>query len=115
MPVVLPNGQTVSAEVDTGSQALILDERFMKPLGISPKSSTVKRRDGKDETGHSYARYFSKLDKGVHLPGAPQMVVAPMEVMFQKIIYEGLVGHYFLEHFRVTYNLPEAQMIFRKP
>lgn len=115
MPVVLPNGQTVSAEVDTGSQALILDERFMKPLDISAKSPNVRKRHGKDETGHAHTRYFSKLDKGIHLPGAPQMVVAPMEVMFQKIIYEGLVGHYFLEPFTVTYNLPESQMVFRKP
>lgn len=115
MSVVLPNGKIISAEVDTGSQALILDERFMKPLGISPTSKSVKKREGKDETGHTYTRYFSKLAKGIHLPGAPQMAVAPMEVMFQKIIYEGLVGHYFLKQFTVTYNFPESQMVFRKP
>ena len=34
--------------------------------------------------------------------------------MFQKIIYDGLVGHSFFRNFNVTYNLPEAEMIFSK-
>jgi hypothetical protein len=43
------------------------------------------------------------------------MGVDSLSVMFQKIIYDGLVGHYFLREFRVTYDLPRKEMIFRKP
>lgn len=115
LPLILPNGQKISVEVDTGSQALILHERYMLPLGISPTDPKVKRKDGKDETGHRYSRFFTTLAGTVHLPGSPKMKVTSPTVMFQKIIYDGLVGHDFLKQFRVTYDIPKSEMIFRKP
>lgn len=113
MPLILPNGEKITAEVDTGSQALILHERFMKKLGVSKSDPKVKVKRGKDETGYKYVRYFSKVKGRVHLPGAPQIKDEFPEVMFQKIIYDGLVGHYFLKQYQVTYNIPAAEMIFR--
>lgn len=114
MPLVLPNGQKISVEVDTGSQALILNEKFMKELGIKPDDPSVKRKDGKDETGHTYSRYFTSLKGRVHIPQSQEIGADHPEVMFQKIIYDGLVGHYFLSQFRVTYDLPHSELIFRK-
>jgi len=115
MPVDLPNGQRISVEVDTGSEALILHEKFMKILRVSKDGPTVKTKEGKDETGHSYFRYFTKLEGDVHLPGDKKMGVSGISVMYQKIIYEGLVGHAFLREFSVTYDIPNARMNFRKP
>ena len=115
MPLVLPHGQEAKVEVDTGSQSLILHEKYMKPLGISPNGPEVKRRDGKDETGHTYARFFTSLNGPVHLPGAKSMKMENPAVMFQKIIYDGLVGYYFLREFTVTYDLPKAEIIFNRP
>jgi hypothetical protein len=115
LPLELSGGQKINAEVDTGSQALILHERFMKTLGIAADSPNVRRKDGKDETGHEFSRYFTRLEGNVHLPGSPEMGVKGIDAMFQKIIYDGLVGHYFLREFRVTYDLPRSRMIFRKP
>jgi hypothetical protein len=114
MPLVLPNGEKIAAEVDTGSQALILHERYMKPLQILSTDPSVKRKEGKDETGHSYSRFFTNLRGAIHLPNAPKMNSEAPEVMFQKIIYDGLVGHYFFKNFRVTYDLPNLEMIFRR-
>jgi len=115
MPLILPNGRQISVEVDTGSQALILNETFMKELSISPDSPSVKRKDGKDETGHSYSRFFTKLHGSVSVPQSSAIKSDQPDVMFQKIIYEGLVGHYFLSQFRVTYDLANSEMIFRQP
>jgi hypothetical protein len=114
MPMTVSKIGNVSVEVDTGSQALILDERFMHPLGIAKNDPSVRRRDGKDETGHSYSRYFTTIPELVHLPNTFTIGTNPTDVMFQKIIYDGLVGHNFLSQFLVTYNLPEFEMIFRK-
>lgn len=114
MPLVLPNNQQISVEVDTGSQALILHERYMKSLGVSATDPKVKRKDGKDETGHMYSRFFTSLSGSVHLPHSPAMKMNSPEVMFQKIIYDGLVGHYFLKQFRVTFDLEKSEMIFRR-
>lgn len=115
MPLILPNGKQISAEVDTGSQALILDEKFMAALGIKGTDSSVRQKEGKDETGHAFNRYFTTLNRAVHLPDHPEMKVESINVMFQKIIYDGLVGHFFLREFTVTYNLKKSEMIFRKP
>lgn len=115
MPLAIPNNQVIKAEVDTGSQSLILHERYMKSLQIESTDAAVKRREGKDETGHSYVRYFTSLNGAVHLVGAEHMKINSPQVMFQKIIYDGLVGFYFLREFDVTYDLPNSQMIFNKP
>ncbi len=115
MHLVLPNGQQAKMEVDTGSQSLILHEKYMQQLGLSPNDPKVKRRDGKDETGHIYSRFFTSLTGSVHLPGADDMKMENPAVMFQKIIYDGLVGFYFLREFKVTYDLPRAELIFNKP
>lgn len=115
MPLLLPNGTQISAEVDTGSQALILDERFMIPLGLIPSDKRIRNREGQDETGHTFKRYFAKMPGRVSLPRVHEIGVDGIDVMFQKIIYEGLVGHNFLSKFLVTYNLPSSEMIFRIP
>lgn len=115
MPLVLPNGEAIKAEVDTGSQSLILHERYMNKLNISQTDPKVKRKDAKDETGHSYARFFTTLNGPVHLLGAEDMKLESPSVMFQKIIYDGLVGFYFLREFDVTYDLRSSQMIFNRP
>jgi len=115
MPLVLPNGGQVSVEVDTGSKSLILNERFMAPLGLLPSDTHVRNREGIDETGHAFKRYFTKIPGRVHLPHNREIGINNIDVMFQKIIYDGLAGHYFLSQFLVTYNLPNSEMIFRIP
>lgn len=114
MRFVLPNQETVSVELDTGSQALILHEKYMKRLGFSPSDSRIKVREGMDETGNSYKRYFSKLDGLTHIPQSSKIGVKNLNVMFQKIIYDGLMGQFFLKPFLITYDLKHSEIIFRK-
>ena len=113
MPLVLPDDQRISVEVDTGSQILILNDSFMKALGVQADGPDVRRKDGKDETGNTFSRFFTSLQGKIHLVQSPDIGMENPEVMFQKIIYDGLVGHVFLSRFRVTYDLPNAEMIFR--
>jgi hypothetical protein len=115
MPLLLSNGDQVSVEVDTESKALILNERFMAPLGILQSDARLRKREGKDETGYAFIRYFTKLPGRVQLLQNREFGVDGIDVMFQKIIYDGLVGHYFLSQFLVTYNLPSSELIFRIP
>ncbi len=115
LPLILPNGTKISTEVDTGSQALILHEKYMPLLGVKKDAKDVRHKQGKDETGHVFDRYFTTLSGAVHLPDHPTMKVEAINTMFQKIIYDGLVGHFFLKEFTVTYNLKQSEMIFQKP
>jgi len=102
-------------EIDSGSQSLILDQRFMAALGIDPSAAGVKRVEGKDETGHGYTRFFSALPRALAVKGA-ESVTAPRgsKVMFQRIIHDGLIGQNFLRETIVTFDLAKSQLIFAK-
>ena len=99
-PFVLPDGRTVSLEVDMGSGALILDERFAELGGAQ-----VQRVDGTDETGNAYTRRFTTLPGRIHPAGAPELGEDDVSVMFQRIVHDGLVGDGFLRRFAVTFDV----------
>jgi hypothetical protein len=108
----LPGGRSVSVEVDMGSDALILDEALSGALGIALDDESVRKVEGNDETGQTYSRYFTTLPGVVNVTGAPSVDQSDPDVMFQKIIYDGLVGDAFLRNFVVTYDLENGRMIF---
>ena len=101
-------------EVDTGSDGLILNEIFIDRLKILRDS--LKRVEGKDETDHDYVRYFGKLGGPIRIVSAlDAFEVGDLPVMFQKIIYDGLVGDAVLKRYAVTFDLPHSEMIFSFP
>jgi hypothetical protein len=102
------------AVVDTGSGSLILDEKFMKRLGVDPDGKVVEAVDGTDETGNKYRRYFTTLPEAIHLTEAPKISQMHPRVQFQKIIHDGLIGDSFLSQFVVTYDLAHSQLIFAR-
>ncbi len=51
----------------------------------------------------------------ISVTGAPGYRVTALTVMFQKIIYDGLVGDGFLRNFTTTYDLAGDRMIFASP
>lgn len=115
MSLDLPNGPPVKTEIDSGSDSLILDERFMARLGVAADATTTKRIDGTDETGHSYARHFATIAGSIAPTAAPQMKQEGPRVMFQRIIHDGLIGRSFLQGFAVTFDLPRSRLILGPP
>lgn len=109
--LTLPNTRSIWTEVDMGSDTLILDERLAPELGVDLSGTTVRAVEGVDETGHNFMRFFTRLDGRVHAEGAPGLAQEAPEVMFQRIIYDGLVGDAFLRRFAVTFDLPRAQLV----
>jgi predicted aspartyl protease len=108
----LPNGEAVSVEVDTGSDVLILNESRAGDAGIDLRDEKIQRVSGTDETGNEFVRYFADLPGDVAVSGAPSIRVTDPRVMFQRIIYDGLVGNQFLCGFTTTYDLARSRMIF---
>jgi predicted aspartyl protease len=111
----LPGGRVIRAEVDAGSDQLILNQPLAAEAGVDLTAEDVRTVDGQDETGHQFARYFTALRGDVSLAAAPHIRQANPEVMFQQIIYDGLIGDQFLRNFTVTYDLPRSRMIFAPP
>ncbi|MGH3155998.1 MAG: retropepsin-like aspartic protease [Streptosporangiaceae bacterium] len=111
----LPGGRVITAEVDAGSDQLILNEALAAEVGANLAGQAVRKVEGRDETGHTFACYFTTLQGGISLAAAPQISQANPDVQFQEIIYDGLLGDRFLRSFIVTYDLPRSRMIFTPP
>jgi hypothetical protein len=109
--LVLPSGRTVLVEVDTGSDALILDTRFMAECGLEVGGPGVSAREGVDETGHSYVRYDATLPGAVHLKAALETAQPGATVIFQEIIHDGLVGAEYLYRYRFSFDLAGERMV----
>ena len=106
----LPSGKIINVEVDTGSDILILNENFMEELGVIKESNSVKKVEGTDETGNRFTRYLSNISGTISLDG--RIYQSNPEVMFQRILHEGIIGHSFLRRYIVTLDLPRSRMIF---
>lgn len=114
MLVWFSNGSFARVEVDTGSGALILDEKYMREFAVNKDGIDVKTVKGVDETGNPYVRYFTALPVDVFLAQNRQFSQIKPKVQFQKIIYDGLIGDGFMSNFTVTYDLPHKRMIFAR-
>lgn len=107
---ILVGGQPAEALMDTGSRTLILDMRYAETLGIDLDAAGVRSREGHDETGQSYMRYYTSLDD-VAFAATPAQSRQGLDVMFQEIIYDALVGKEFLSSFTLTYDLARQRVI----
>lgn len=105
----LPSGREISAEVDTGSNSLILNRKLMsEPFQSTQTHSEIIQ----DETGHKAERVFTHLSGSVQLASEEVIAQADPPVMFQDIIYDALIGVDFLRRFAVTFDIPSSEMIF---
>jgi hypothetical protein len=108
----LPSGRAITVEVDTGSESIVLDESLAADAGIDLHHQSIRTLEGTDETGHQFTRYYGPIGGDVAVTGANQYRVTGLEAMFQKIIFDGLVGDGFLRNFTTTYDLENERMIF---
>lgn len=111
LPLTIPGGRSISVEVDMGSDVLILDERFAEETGTAFEGGDVRRVEGTDETGGQYSRAFTRLSGRIHPTAAPQLAQDDPEVMFQRIIHDGLVGEAFLRRFAVTFDVERSELV----
>jgi hypothetical protein len=108
----IPSGKVIKAEVDSGSDSLILNSKFMAELGIDKESKGVRKVIGRDETGHEYARYFTHFEGPISLQASEDISQRDLDVVFQDIIYDGLIGDSFLKRFSVTYDISRSHIVF---
>jgi hypothetical protein len=111
MSLTIPGGRSILVEVDMGSDCLILDERFAAEVGVDLDCHGVRRVEGVDETGNAYLRSFTRLDGNIHPTSAPALTMRDPDVVFQRIIHDGLVGDAFLRNFVVTWDIAAAQIV----
>lgn len=111
-PATLSDGTELNVLVDTGSRGVTLHTRYAQPLAIDLEGEDIDRREGQDETGHTYTRYFTTLPS-LAFKGSGQ--AEGLRVMFQEIIHDGLVGTEFLSNYVVTFDIPESRLLIARP
>ena len=100
-------------EIDSGGNTLYLNEKFMNALGFSP--THMRKIKGRDDTDHAVTRYWAEIPGPIYPRGIPKVNQAHLKVVFQKMMYDGLVGDSFLKNFTVTFDLPHSRLIFQSP
>ena len=111
MSLTIPGGRSILVEVDMGSDCLILDERFAAEVGVDLDNDAVRRVEGVDETGNPYRRASHASKAPSTRPRAPGLTMRDPDVMFQRIIHDGLVGDAFLRNFLVTWDIAASQIV----
>lgn len=111
----LPDDSVIEVEVDTGSAATILAERFMAACGADGNESNARIDEGTDQTGHNYVRRFIPIEAALSLAAAPQTEFRRPTVMFQDIALDGLIGTDFLNRYVQTYDTTRCRMILAAP
>ena len=114
MALTIPGGRTIDVELDMGSDTLILDERFAAETGVQLDAGDLRREEGVDETGSRYLRIFGRLEGEIHPAGAPDLAQQDPDVMFQRIIHAGLLGHAYLSRFTVTWDIANSEVRLRR-
>jgi hypothetical protein len=109
--LVLPSGREITVEVDTGSDSLILDLRYVADCDVDLAGPDVTTRTGTDETGYEWTRHWVTIAGSVHLAAAPETAQKAPRVQFQEIIHDGLVGAGYLERYRTTFDVTGARLV----
>ncbi len=110
-PLELPSRRVVTMEVDTGSGAVILDDQYMSDCEVSVHDPRIDVRHDVDETGHRYTRRVISIDGAVRIPAEPETTQQAPRVMFQQIIYDGLIGTDFLNRFRYSFDVRRQRLV----
>ncbi len=111
MPLKLSDGSTIKVEIDLGGDILTLNRKLMPTVGADPKAKGVLIEKQKDETGHPYVRYYTGIKGPIAPAAAPNLQQSNLKVMFQDIIYDGLIANDFMKRFTVTYDLANSEII----
>lgn len=109
--LALPGGPPAHVELDLGGGRLTLHTRYMARLGVDPAGADVKRVEQRDETGYDYTRYFTRFAGPITPVSAPACEQRDVAVMFQEIIYDGLIGDEFCRQFTLTFDLPRSRLL----
>jgi hypothetical protein len=107
----LPNGEEILVEVDTGSDDLILHERFLAAAGVDPDGPGVRRVAASDAWGEPYERLFAAVRGTVRLAAASHVAQVDPPAIFQRIRYDGLVGRALLHHHALTWDVARGELL----
>lgn len=104
----LGNGQVGTCEIDTGSQGVDLNARYMAVFGISPDSGDVAETR---MAGSSEVFYRARVSTTLAPVGAPHLNMERPVVRFGNYIYDCVVGTEYWSRTALTIDIPRRRVI----
>lgn len=111
VPVAVLDQKTMAMQLDLGTNVLTLNNKYLENLSPYFDRSTIKEEAIVDETGFKRKRTYVKLKGNIKLGSITQK---DPTVMFQDIIYDGIIGNDFFKGRVVTYDLANSRLILEK-
>jgi hypothetical protein len=111
VPVKSPINKTLDMQLDLGTDILTISDKYLGDFKPYFDKTTVKTQSIKDETGFNRNRVFVKLNGDVGLLSKNLRSQKGPKVMFQRIIYDGIIGNNFFKDRVVTYDLKNSRLI----
>jgi len=106
----LVGSHPAECEVDTGSEAYMVQQRYMELLGISTDSRAVKKSEHATILGNKEVRYDTTLPS-IALAGIPASARRNAPVTFQDLIYDCVVGWNYWAGGSVSFDVPDRALI----
>lgn len=100
-------------ELDTGSQAMRANTRYLAALGIDTANASVTRRSFQTVTGATESQFVAAVPR-VALAAAPDVAAEDVRVTFSDIIYDCVVGTDFWKGRVVTFDVAGRELIVSK-
>jgi len=86
-----------------------------RSFGVDLHHQSVRTQAGTDEIGYEFTRYVAPFRGEIAVTGSGHFRMTAPDVMFRKVIHDGLAGDSFLRNFTTTYDLENERMIFSSP
>lgn len=97
-------------ELDTGSQAMRANTRYLAAFGIDTADASVTRRSFKTVTGATESQYVATVPL-VSLASAADVAASDVSVTFSDIIYDCVIGTEFWKGRTVTFDVAGRELI----
>ncbi|MGE3682815.1 MAG: retropepsin-like aspartic protease [Bdellovibrionales bacterium] len=97
-------------EIDTGNSMAVLNLPKASIAKIDLTSSSIKKVEGKNETGFPFVSYYAAIPE--LRTAAGDIIQKDPKVAFKKLIHDGVIGNDFFKGKRVTFDIAHKELRF---
>lgn len=109
--VKTPIQKVLTMQLDLGTNITIINNKYLNGFKPLLDEGSIKRESFIDETNFKQSRFYLKLDGVINLHSTRLTSQKNPTLMFQNIIYDGMLGNDFFKDKVVTYDLESSRLI----
>jgi hypothetical protein len=114
VPVKTQIQKIFNMQLDLGTNIMTINSKFAGVFRPYFEKNTLKKEVITDETDFRRKRFFVKLSGQVGLQAENPIFQDEPMVMFQEIIYDGIIGNDFFKNRVITIDLPSSRLLIER-